>query len=182
MDDLIESGGGQHGGAYVHIQAGTILVRCLEEASQAPIQALVEALVVAGPESLSALREIKAETSQRKVQIEDDRQQVLAGWKSNLESYGLHLRGLKRARLISQMDTARFIAWLRSHGINDGNTQAVCLQLKHDTCDLLVTLDANYTLLDKIEKYLDDWAWGVLHQLIHQGADNQTSDPSQWIL
>ena len=182
MDDLLESRSASSGDDYVRIQAGDILVRCLEEASQAPIQRLVEALIVAGPESLNVLREIKAETNQRKLQVEDDMQQVLAGWRSNLESYGLRLRGLKRARMISMMDTERFLAWLRSHGIVDEETQTVCLQLKRDTSDLLVTLHAHYALLDGIEKYLGDWTWGVFHQLVHQGVNTSQAGVPKWVL
>jgi hypothetical protein len=182
MDDILESRNASSGGDYVRLQAGDILIRCLEEASQAPIQRLVEALIVAGPESLNVLREIKAETNQRKLQVEDDMQQVLAGWRSNLESYGLRLRGLKRARMISQMDTERFVAWLRTHGIMDEDTQKVCLQLKRDTNDLLVTLLSHYALLDGIEKYLGDWTWGVFHQLIHQGTNPPQTNLPKWIL
>jgi hypothetical protein len=181
MDDILENHASE-GNDYVRLQAGDILIRCLEEASQAPIQHLVEALIVAGPESLNVLREIKAVTNQRKLQVEDDMQQVLSGWRSNLESYGLHLRGLKRARMINQMDTERFVVWLRSHGIYDEETHKVCLQLKRDTSDLLVTLHAHYDLLAGIEKYLADWTWGVFHQLVHQGEKPLKPDVPKWVL
>lgn len=80
------------------------------------------------------------------------------------------------------METPRFVSWLRSHGILDEDTQQVCLQLKGDTCDLLVTLDAHFSLLDGIEKYLDDWMWAVFHQMVHQGANAQISVIPKWVL
>jgi hypothetical protein len=181
MDDYLDSHRRANGESFVRIQAGDILVKCLEDCSEAPIQRLVEALIVAGPESLSVLREISSETNKRKIQVEDDMQQVLTGWKTNLESFGIHLRGLKRARIVSQMDNVRFLAWLRSHGVVEEESLDVCIQLKKDLCDLLVTLNAHYALLDRIEKYLNDWIWGVFHQLVHQGVSATLAPDRKWV-
>ena len=181
MDDYLDSHRRTNGESFARIQAGDVLVKCLEDHSEAPIQRLVEALILAGPESLSVLREISSETSQRKLQVEDDMQQVLTGWKSNLESFGIPLRGLKRARIVSQMDTERFLAWLKSHGVAEEESQEVCIQLKKDLCDLLVTLNSNYALLDRIEKYLNDWIWGVFHQLVHQGVSASSLPDRKWV-
>lgn len=52
--------------AFVRLQAGDVLGLCLEEDDTAPMQKLVEGLVLAGPQSLNALREIRAEASTRK--------------------------------------------------------------------------------------------------------------------
>jgi hypothetical protein len=182
MDDYLDSHRRANGESFVRIQAGDILVKCLEDCSEAPIQRLVEALILAGPESLSLLREISSETSRRKLQVEDDMQQVLTGWKTNLESFGIHLRGLKRARIVSQMDAEQFLAWLKSHGVVEEESQEVCLQLKKDLCDLMVTLNANYALLDRIEKYLNDWIWGVFHQLVHQGVSASSMPDRKWVV
>ena len=64
--------------AYIRLQAGDILIRCLDEGNSAPIQQMVEALVLAGPHSMGVLQEILAEAEQRKGQIIDDLQQLKA--------------------------------------------------------------------------------------------------------
>jgi hypothetical protein len=181
MDDYLEGHRSPNGESFVRLQAGDILVKCLEECSEVPIQRLVEALILAGPESISVLREISSETNHRRLQVEDDMQQVLTGWKSNLEGFGITLRGIKRARMISQMDSTRFLAWLKSHGVVEEESQEDCLQLKRDLCDLLVTLDTHYALLSRIETYLKDWILGVFHQLVHQGANISTLPDQKWV-
>jgi hypothetical protein len=45
--------------AYVRLQAGDILIRCMEEGNALPMQQMVEGLVLAGPQSLSVLREMR---------------------------------------------------------------------------------------------------------------------------
>src|SRR5512145_3099372 len=62
--------------AYLRMQAGDVLVRCLEEESTIPMQQVVEGLVLAGPQSIAILREMLAESSQRKSQVQDDMHQV----------------------------------------------------------------------------------------------------------
>ena len=64
--------------AYIRLQAGDVLIRCLDDGSAAPIQQMVEALVLAGPRSMGVLQEILAEAEQRKGQIVDDLHQLKA--------------------------------------------------------------------------------------------------------
>ncbi|NTX00005.1 MAG: hypothetical protein HGB35_08800 [Geobacteraceae bacterium] len=78
--------------AYVRLQAGDLLTRCLEESSIAPVQQLVDGLVLAGPPSLQAMREILAEASKRKAQVLDDLHQLSKEIEKSLSSYGIHLK------------------------------------------------------------------------------------------
>ena len=55
--------------AFMRLQAGDVLVLCLEKDDTAPMQKLVEGLVLAGPQSLNALREIRVEVTTRKVEF-----------------------------------------------------------------------------------------------------------------
>ncbi len=64
--------------AYIRLQAGDVLIRCLDEGNAAPIQQMVETLVLAGPRSIAVLQEILAEAEQRKGQIMDDLHQLKA--------------------------------------------------------------------------------------------------------
>ncbi len=154
--------------AYVRMQASDILMRCLEDASVSPMHQLVESLVLAGPESLEVLREILAETNLRKVQVDDDLQQVLSGLKTNLEGYGVRLRSIRKPLAIIRIRPVRFLSILRSQGVIDEEVQTTCLQLLRDARDLVISLQEHYALLVEIERYLEDWMWGVFYQSVHQ--------------
>jgi hypothetical protein len=55
--------------AFMRLQAGDVLLLCLEEDNAVPMQKLVEGLVLAGPQSLNALREVRAEAASRKNEL-----------------------------------------------------------------------------------------------------------------
>jgi hypothetical protein len=154
--------------AYVRVKAGDVLIRCLEEGSGVPMQQLVEALVLAGPENLVVLREILTETNQRKVQVGDDINQVLSGLRTNLQSLNVRLRGLRKASTLVQMKPGRFATMIKNYGIVDQDTQNSCMQLFKDAQELAVSLLGHYSLLAQIEEFLADWIMGVSYQLAHQ--------------
>ena len=62
--------------AYLRLQASDVLTHCLEDGNTAPLQSLVEELVIAGPQSLRAIREILIEVKSRKVQLKEDLYQI----------------------------------------------------------------------------------------------------------
>src|SRR4030042_5196465 len=81
--------------AYYHLQAGDVLSHCMKEGSTEPIHEMIQEMVVAGPQSLEALREILSEAMKRKTQVYDDLNQVtnqlsiiLKGYGINLDAYG----------------------------------------------------------------------------------------------
>lgn len=150
--------------AYVRMQAGDVLMRCLEDVSVAPMHQLVEALVVNGPESLEVLREILSETNHRKVEVEDDLQQVLTGLKTNLEGYGVRLKGVKKPLFLTRIRPMRFLNLMRSQGVTDEEVQTTCLQLLQDARELIASLEVHHKLLEDIAIYLDDWLWGIFYQ------------------
>ncbi|MDD5371450.1 MAG: hypothetical protein PHQ40_20420 [Anaerolineaceae bacterium] len=161
--------------AYIRLQAGDVLMRCMEDASVAPMYQMVESLVLAGPESLQVLREILAETNTRKVQVDDDLQQVLTGLKTNLEGFGVRLRSIRKATSLSRLKPVRFLGLLRSQGVSDEETQTICLRLLQDARDLVSSLQQHYALLADIENYLEDWIWGVFYQSVRQGTNASVS-------
>ena len=55
---------------FIRMKVGDVLMLCLEDSSVAPIQKLVESLVVIGPDSIAVLREMLNEASKRKTQVE----------------------------------------------------------------------------------------------------------------
>ncbi len=161
--------------AYIRMQAGDVLMHCLDDVSVIPMHQLVESLIVSGPDSIDVLREILAETNQRKIQVGDDLMQILNGLKTNLEGYGVHLKGVRKPISLTKLKPLRFLSMLRSQGIDEEETQTSCLQLLHDARELVSSLELRYSLLEEIEKYLDDWLWGVYYQSVRQDQKKPTS-------
>lgn len=152
----------------MRMQAGDILIRCLEDGSPTPIQQMVESLVLAGPRSLNALRETLAETEQRKSQVQDDLHQLLKDLDKSLKSYGVSLSGRGNIEAITGLSPVGFLSFLRAQEINDDKTQMACMQIVKDSRDLIETLSSRYLLLQEIEVYLQDWIWALIVQSLHQ--------------
>ena len=158
--------------AYVRLQAGDVLIRCLEEGATTPIQEMVEGLVLAGPQSLSALREILAETGQRKSQIQDDMHQIFVDLEKSLKSYGVPLVKTKDPLAVSLLTPLAFLVQLRELGITENDTQVACLQLLKDSRELIDNLISHFKLMEEIEAYLQDWIWGLAYQLTHADSSH----------
>src|SRR4030066_1449747 len=77
--------------AYFRLQAGDVLTRCLEDGSTEPIHEMIQEMVLAGPQSLVALREILGETIKRKSQVHDDLSQVTNQLSIILKGYGISM-------------------------------------------------------------------------------------------
>lgn len=158
--------------AYVRLQAGDLLIRCMEESSSNPIHNLVEGLVLAGPQSINALREILAEADRRNSQIQDDLHQLLRDLERSLSSYGLNLSGDLRDITLTSLSPIGIISLMREHQIDDHETQAACLRLIKDSRELIENLVSRLKLLDEIKYYLEDWLWGVAYQSVRQNANS----------
>jgi hypothetical protein len=86
--------------AYIRLQAGDVLIRCLDEGNAVPIQQMVEGLVLAGPRSMGILQEILTEAEQHKGQIIDDLHQLKAHVTNpELASDGSEIIGNLEARI-----------------------------------------------------------------------------------
>jgi hypothetical protein len=137
---------------YYRLQAGDVLTHCIEDGSSAPIHEMIQEMVIAGPQSLDALREILGETIKRKSQVHDDLSQVINQLSIILKGYGL----------IEMMNTQELF---------EADTRTGCLQVLMDSKELITTLDSKIQLLENIENYLQDWLWGLTYQSIREGAD-----------
>jgi hypothetical protein len=153
---------------YIRMKVGDILMLCLDDSSSLPIHQLVESLILVGPESLDVMREILKETAARKAQLNDDRQQVFIGFKTNLESYGVQLVGARHPDSVLRIKPGKFYSQLLKQGIEDETTRKNCLQLFQDSRELLVSLNMSYSLLERIETYLEDWINAVYFMQVHQ--------------
>jgi hypothetical protein len=153
---------------YIRMKVGDILMLCLDDSSSLPVHQLVESLIVIGPESLDVMQEILKETIIRKSQLNDDRIQIFNGFKTNLESYGVELSGARQPDSVLHIKPGRFYSQLLRQGVEDETIRKNCLQLFQDSRELLMNLNVNYTLLERIEQYLKDWIHAVYYMQVHQ--------------
>lgn len=153
--------------AYVRLQAGDLLIRCMEECSTEPLHQMVESLVLAGPGSITAMREILAETGRRKSQVQEDLQHVMKGLDSSLRSYGVRLGGNVAGLCLTSLTPIALMSILRQQEILDHTTQVACLQILKESRDLFDTMAARLKLLEDVQRYLSDWLWGIAYQAAH---------------
>jgi hypothetical protein len=154
--------------AYIRLQAGEVIMRCMDTGSTIPIHQMVEALILAGPQNLSMLREMLAESGQRKIQVIDDLHQVFNDLKKNLKLYGVRLPEVKSAGSVSKLSSTSFLSILQEQGVTDEEVQTVCMQILKGSRDLIDSMSGNVILLEEIEMYLSDWLWGLAYQRAYQ--------------
>ncbi len=165
--------------AYIRLQAGDVLIRCLDESSAAPMHQLVEGLILAGPQSMAVLQEILAETGHRKNQVMDDLHQIFSELEANLKSYGVELTGVGDKVSVSEISSAAFIRILLEQQVIEEEAQNVCLQLLENSKELMRSLAMHIQLLEEIETYLQDWLWGLAYQSARQRLDDSSSSLSK---
>jgi hypothetical protein len=160
--------------AYFRLQASDVLTQCLDEGRVSPLHRMVESLVLAGPTSLSALREIQEELETRLTQLENDRRQVYSKLDEELKGYGVQLLGMHTPHSLSRLTPGVFLASLRQQGVEHEEAQLACLQHLQDALGLLKTLTRNESLLNDLDFYLQDWLWGVIYQTA-RGSEEKPS-------
>jgi len=161
--------------AYFRLQAGDVLSHCMEDGTTGPIHELIQDMVLAGPQSLEALREILAEAVKRKSQVHDDLSQVVNQLSIILKGYGIKLEASVGNQILQSLDASQLTELLDAQEILDAETRSGCMQVMKDSSELIGTLNGKILLLDNIEHYLQDWLWGLTYQFIRQGeneADN----------
>lgn len=152
--------------AYYRLQAGDVLTHCLEDGSTDPIHGMIQEMVLAGPQSLEALREILAETVKRKVQVNDDLNQVTNQLSIILKGYGISLESQVSNQILQFLNEDELSGILDDHHIFEADERKGCLQVLKDSQELIATLYSKIGLLGKIENYLQDWLWGLTYQHI----------------
>lgn len=153
--------------AYVRMQAGDVIVLCMEEGTSAPMQRLVEGLVLAGPQNLGALREIIAEVNARKSQLHNDINQILDNLDERLIQKGVSASTVKQLDILG-LDPEVFLVTLRREGVIGEESQIECLQVIGDAREMLNSVLENLGLLEDVEMYLRDWLWGLIYQTARQ--------------
>jgi hypothetical protein len=119
---------------------------------------------------------VLAEVGARKSQVLDDLHQVMTEMRRVLKSYGVNLQ-LEDNELLQVLTPFDLLASMRQQGILEQETQTACLQVLHDSRELLNNLGANLGLLVDIETYLRDWLWGLTYESIHWGSEGSFRTP-----
>lgn len=152
--------------AYVRLEAGDLLTRCMDEASASPVHEMVEGLVMAGPQSLQALREVLAEANQRKAQVQDDLNQLYQNLEKTFSGYGIRFDQEILPKAVA-LSPEHFRQLLIGQQVDD-EAQVTCLQIIRDSQDLVENLSSRICILSEIETYLQDWLWGLAYQSVRQ--------------
>jgi hypothetical protein len=145
--------------AYVRMQAGEVLLYCLEREDTAPMRTLVEGLVLEGTQSLNTLREVQAEVGLRRSQLQDDLHQIFSDLVQKFIPYGLNAISL--------------VALLLEGSIEDEADQANCLQALRNSQDMVANFIQHLRLIDEMETHLNDWLWGLIYQSTQQEWSGQ---------
>jgi hypothetical protein len=85
-------------------------------------------------------------------------------------SYGVRLPRLRTALSVLRFRPTRLLNILQEQGVIEDESRQACLQLLHDSRDLLRNLASRVGLLEEVEKYLRDWLLGVTYQSARQEA------------
>ena len=154
--------------AYVRLQAEEMLIRCLEEDNSAALQHWVEGLLLAGPQSLVAIREILAEVGDRKAQAMKTMWQISRDFEGRLEGFGFQFGGLRKSTWLAEVTPGKFSAMLEEQGVLDEQARQDCLLHLDEAREQLTNTFTHLGLLDEIQGYLEDWLWGLVYQSAHQ--------------
>jgi hypothetical protein len=168
--------------AYVRLQAGDILLRCIEEGNIQPMKRMVEELVLAGPQGLSPLREVLEEVDSRQKQVNEDLLQVFAELEKQLNPFGMNLSGSYTPQSLAEVEPVHFPAILNRLGVVDEQSFSTCLKALSDTRELLCSLMEHYSMLVDIEVYLRDWMWGVIYQIARSEQAGNLASKNKWPL
>lgn len=159
--------------AYLRLQAGDLLMRCLEEETATPVKQFIDGLVMAGPKSLATLREVLAEAEERRSQVRNDLQQIILDLKHSLESYGLHIEETGRRELpVALLSPLRVAALLRETTV-DEETSLACLRLLRESRSLIENAAARLQVLEEAAAYAKDWLWGLTFESVHSGESER---------
>lgn len=157
--------------AYFRLQAGDVLTHCLEVGTTEPVHEMIQEMVLAGPQSLEALREILSEAMKRKAQVYDDLNQVTNQLSIILKGYGISLEKQGGNQVLRSLNESQLLEMLDEQNIDDVAERAEASQILTDSQELITALNGKIQLLENIEVYLQDWLWGLTYQYIKQSDD-----------
>ena len=168
--------------AYVRMQAGDIILRCLEEGTGTPMQHMVEELVLAGPDSLETLREIQEELDARRQQIKDDLHQMFADLDSRMNVFGISLSGKLTPLALAHAAPEAFDMLLVQAQRRSQPADIEKLSMLYEAHKMLASLAVHIDLLEELDSHLQDWLWGLVYQKARIETDAGLASKNKWPL
>lgn len=168
--------------AFMRIQAVDVLFTCLEKEDTTPIHKMVEGLVLAGPSSLNALREIQAEVDTRRTELQSEIARTFSSMEETLKDWGVNLTGLTERSSMHGLDVGHLGSLLSQQGIVDEYRLKECTRLLNSSKVAMSHLARQILLLDDVTIYLEDWMGGLMYQSAHQWGESLVSSakPRHW--
>lgn len=145
---------------YLAEQAEVLLQQCLEQRSAAPLQALVERLVVEGPHNLPALHAMWKVIAQRRTQIEQDAYSLWHDLRRLLAGQGLPIPANSPWEAL-YLDDQALERWAIACPDTPGKVLDEARRALRNTQALLQDMREAWTLLRELEEELEGWAWGL---------------------
>ncbi len=145
---------------YLAEQAEVLLQQCLERRSPAPLQTLVERLVLEGSHNLPALHLIWKVITRRRVQIEQDARSLWHDLQHLLRRQGIEL-SLQSPWEVLYLDVQTLHQWGKS--LSQASLEVVeeTRQTLRNTQSLLQEMREAWALLRELEEEVEGWAWGM---------------------
>jgi hypothetical protein len=109
----------------------------------------------------------------RKAQVYDDLNQVTNQLSIILKGYGISVERQGGNQALQSLSGVELSAMLDEQNILESDERAESLQVLKDSQELMATLNGKIQLLDNIEKYLQDWLWGLTYQYIKLGDEEE---------
>ena len=161
--------------AYVRMQAAELITYCLEQEDLAPLQALVQQLVVAGEISLPVLREIADEIGCAQSALRREGLQAREDLKQALAGFGLHAPQLLPWELPDLLWSVRSRNLRGQIRASVRHLSPEDLQLVDQVCleagERVARIAARLSALGRLETVVRDWLDGLTYQAVRRGPD-----------
>ena len=154
--------------AYVRMQAGELISQCLDQADQAPLDSLVQQLVLAGASSLAILREILEEIRSTRSTLRQEGLAVRQNLREALAGFGLHLPKLLSA------DPPEAFRRICGQGLRDEireaareltpEDQAVLDEICVDAGQRVAKIAARLAVLGHLDRTVQDWLASLAYE------------------
>ncbi len=151
---------------YLAEQAEVLLQQCLEQRTAAPLQNLVERLVVEGPQNLPALQLVHQLVAQRRAQVEEDALRLWEDLGDLLHRRGLHLPAATPWQALLLDAEAFRDRMLTLEGHPEPALLEESLKAFLNARSVLQDLYEAWRLLQELEEDLESWTWGLARLVI----------------
>jgi hypothetical protein len=168
--------------AYVRMQAGELISQCLDQGDQAPLDNLVQQLVLAGAPSLSILREILDEIRSTRSTLRQEGLALRQDLKEALAGFGVHLPKLLSA------DPPEAFRRICGQGLREeireaareltAEDQAVLDEICVDASGRVAKIAARLALLGHLDSSVRDWLASLAYEAARANRGPESPEPT----